>query len=518
MPALLLFLFSLLAAAGEASAHASLRGATPPDGAMLETAPATIELVFSEPVALLAYSLATAEGGTVAARAEATGDGSRLLFFPAEALARGSYLLRWRVASLDGHPVAGRIAFSIGAIPALAPAESEAVPVPLLAARALHLATTVLGGGAGIALLLLPLGSASRTRTVRLARILLLAALPAALFRFAATGLEATGLPALALAGPEPWSAALATGVHAALATTTAGCLLLAISIGGGAPPTLPALFGLLLAAGGFGLTGHTATAAPVVVFAPALVLHLLGAMFWLGALVPLALALRHDPPATARAVFEQFSERALLVVPTLLALGLLLAMRQLPDGGALLASPWGRLLLFKLALLAGLLAVAAINRLRLVPALSAGDPGARPALSRLLALDLALAIGLLAVTAALGAAPPPRLPHPGAGQELRLAGAGLAARVEIAPARPGWNRLAIALDPARPPPLEVRLRLVPENGAGEPLEATATAADDGTYRTDPLLLVPAGTWQLAVGVLLDPFTRVELSGRLSLP
>lgn len=517
MPAILLCLLVLLLAGGEAAAHASLRASSPPDGASLADPPERIELLFSEPVVPLLLALETTEGRRIPAGSETGGDGARLVLVPGEALGRGAYLVRWRVVSIDGHPVAGRLAFAIGDIPEPATASGERASVPLLLARALHIASVVTGAGAVMALLLLPLGPEARARTVRLARALLLASAGAALVRLAVTGLEASGLPTGALLGPEPWSAALATGVHAALAASAAGCLLLASVIGGGVPPPLPAWLGLLLAAGGFGLTGHTATAPPAALFAPALVLHVALAMAWLGALAPLLLSLRHDPPAIAQLVLARFSDRALVGVPVLVVIGTVLAMRQLPGGSDLLETRWGGILLLKLGLLTGMLAIGGANRLRLVPAFAAGDPRAGPRLRRLLGIDLVLAVALLAATAGLGTTPPPRLVTDAPGQTIRLAHGAIATRLEIVPGTAGWNRIAVRLEPPAPPPLEVRLRLVAEDGAGEPLETGARPGPDGNHRTDPLLLVPAGTWRLSVGVLLDPFTRVELEGRLAL-
>lgn len=443
MPLFLLPL-ALRFGAGEARAHATLHGPTPLDGAVLETAPPVIELVGSEPVAPLAYGPERAEGGAEAARAEAAGDGSRLLFVLAEAPSNSGRRLRRRVAPVDGHPVAGRLAFAIATNPALAPAEPEAVSVPLLAARTPNLSTPVLAGGAVIALLLLPLRPAARARSARLARILPSPALPAALFRFAAT-------------------------------------------------------------------------APPAVLFAPALVLHVVLAPARLGASAPQALSRGHDRLPTMLAVLAGFSDRALPGVPTPLAIGAVLAMRQMSEGGALVGFLRGRLSLLGLALPGGLPVVATVERSRLVSALSAGDGAARPWLPPLPAFDLSLATGLFAVTAGPGTVPSSRLSAAEAGHGLRVAGAGAVARFEGVPARglePAGDRpraaaVAAARGPAPPGPGE---------RCGRAARSGATPAEHGTFRTEPLLLVPAGSWQLAAGVPLDPFTRVELPGRLSLP
>jgi copper transport protein len=531
--AILTFLAACLAP-GEAPAHASLHAASPPDGAFLEAAPAEILLRFSEPVVPLSVTLEAADGARLEARLEAGGDGSGLRLLPAAALPRGSYLVRWRVASVDGHPVAGRTAFAVGmADPPVVAAAGADEPgrLRLAAVRLLHLATTIAGAGAGLALCLLPLGPRAARATARFAVGALAAALAAAVVRALATGLEAQDLPASALLGVEPWRAAHRLGLLPPLATTAAGVLLLLPALRLlPAPRLLPALrllptlrrragtravvplagLGVLLAAAGFGLGGHTASAPPTAVFAPLLVLHVALAMFWLGALVPLGLSLRLDPPATARAVLERFSERAILLVPLLLLVGTLLAMRQMPEGG-LLDSLWGRILLLKLALLAGLLSVAAVNRSRLLPRLAADDATAAPRLRRLLAVDGGLALLLLAATAALTTTPPPRLLAPAVAEELLLAEAGLIARVRIVPGAAGWNRVEVRV-PRDPPPAEVRLVLRPLGPEAQPVEAIARPDGVDAFRTDPLLLVPAGAWRLGLGILLDPFTRVELA------
>jgi copper transport protein len=516
---LLLLLLLLVLLAHEARAHASLRAVLPPNGAALETAPAEILLQFSEPVAPLAVTLERGEGGRLEVALETLGDGSSLRLRPAEPLTPGAYLVRWRVVSVDGHPVGGRSAFAVdvGELPLAGPAERTSGGPALLALRAVHLATAVVGAGGALALLLLPLGPASSRATHLWVRRALAGSIAAAFAEAAVTGLEAADLPVSALFGTEPWRATATAGVVPALATTGFGAVLLWFVLGRNAagPRRAATWTGILLGAAGFGLTGHTASAPPAALFAPLLVLHVGLAAFWLGALLPLALSLRLDPPATARAVLERFSEKAILLVPLLVLLGVVLAARQMPEGG-LVTTAWGRILLVKLALLGGLLLVAVANRLRLLPRFAAGDHRAGEALRRLLALDGGLALALLAATAALTTTTPPRLSAPAEGRELLLADGVLAARVRILPGAAGWNRLEARLLHG-PPPEEVRFRLEAVGAPGEPVEAVARPDDAGDYRTDPLLLVPAGSWQLAVGLLLDPFTRVELRARIEL-
>lgn len=89
-----------------------------------------------------------------------------------------------------------------------------------------------------------------------------------------------------------------------------------------------------------------------------------------------------------------------------------------------------------------------------------------------------------------------------------------LAAPVRILPGVAGWNRLEVSV-PDRPPREAVQIRLQPPSAMGEPVETLARPDGVGAYRTDPLLLLPAGTWRPGVGILLDPFTRAELAAEI---
>jgi len=84
---------------------------------------------------------------------------------------------------------------------------------------------------------------------------------------------------------------------------------------------------------------------------------------------------------------------------------GLFASWVHLDGVGALVTSAYGRLLLLKLALVAGVLALGALNSKRLTPTL--GAPAGRSAMRRSATLGFALANLLLAVTAVLVRASP---------------------------------------------------------------------------------------------------------------
>jgi len=158
------------------------------------------------------------------------------------------------------------------------------------------------------------------------------------------------------------------------------------------------ALPAALVALGSFLVSGHTLIDSHRVLLLPLLALHVGAAAFWFGALGCLR---RLAPPADAAylKVLDRFSVRALWLVPLLGLAGVLLAATLLPDWGAL-RRPYGVLLLMKAALFAVLLGLAALNRLRIVPALARGEPAAAATLRVTLTAEYLLVMVVLAVTA----------------------------------------------------------------------------------------------------------------------
>jgi putative copper resistance protein D len=75
-----------------------------------------------------------------------------------------------------------------------------------------------------------------------------------------------------------------------------------------------------------------------------------------------------------------------------------------------LVASPYGRALLVKLALAAPLLALGAVNHFRHVPAMSRGDAAAPALLARNVRIEVAVAAAVLLATALLGILPMPHV------------------------------------------------------------------------------------------------------------
>jgi putative copper export protein/mono/diheme cytochrome c family protein len=171
------------------------------------------------------------------------------------------------------------------------------------------------------------------------------------------------------------------------------------------------ALLGALALAGHGGATPGTAG----VVHLIADVAHAIAAGVWVGGLLPFALLLAAarragDTPAlgVARDATRRFSNLGLASVATLLATGIVNTIFLAGSVPALLGTNYGQLLLLKITLFLAMVVIAAVNRLKLTPELSAGP--AAPALRRLqrnALVEAALGLIIIGIVGALGSIPP---------------------------------------------------------------------------------------------------------------
>ncbi len=146
-------------------------------------------------------------------------------------------------------------------------------------------------------------------------------------------------------------------------------------------------------------------------------VLHLVAAAAWVGGLLPLVLVLGTieggaGSLAAARSVTLRFSALGVVAVGTLLVTGTINTWYLAGSITALTETDYGRLLLTKIALFLGMVAIAAVNRLRLTPRLVAGGndrttPRAWRELRRNALIEIVAGAAILAIVAALGVTPP---------------------------------------------------------------------------------------------------------------
>jgi putative copper resistance protein D len=184
-----------------------------------------------------------------------------------------------------------------------------------------------------------------------------------------------------------------------------AGGLLLAAI---GVRPQRPAwwaLPGSLLAATSYAWTGHAHALTPNLLPVLLLGVHLLAVAFWLGALAPLEAVARAGDLSCTAAAAARFGAAAVVIVAVLIAAAATLLWLLLGGVGGLgdiWRSAYGRWIILKLAFVAGLLGVAAYNKLRLTPRLRAGDAGAGRSLRAAIRLEMLLGGLALAGTATL--------------------------------------------------------------------------------------------------------------------
>lgn len=129
--------------------------------------------------------------------------------------------------------------------------------------------------------------------------------------------------------------------------------------------------------------------------------LHLFCVASWFGGLLPFIYCLRLAHGRWRQAAIctmMRFSRYGHLAVAGAIASGVVNAL--LIQGGLISTSPWGRMLLFKCALVAAMVAIALVNRYVLVPRMSAGGTRAEQLIVRTTQIEIALgALALFAVS-----------------------------------------------------------------------------------------------------------------------
>ena len=161
-----------------------------------------------------------------------------------------------------------------------------------------------------------------------------------------------------------------------------------------------------LIVIGSFLLEGHTAGSVAQLLVAPLLLIHLTAVSWWLGALFPLIAVTRRADPATTVATIGSFGSRAVLVVGGLLAVGALLVL-LLTGAMVDLDSAYQQRLLIKLGLVALLLALATVNKLRLTPLLQRDYARGAARLRTSIRMEIAVAALILCASAWLVATAP---------------------------------------------------------------------------------------------------------------
>src|SRR4051794_17599072 len=460
--ALCLATFALVPAG--AAAHATLLESAPAAGASLASAPAQVRLRFNEPVQLLGrtdVSVVAAHARPVAGGAARSSprDASVVVLPLRRGLGPGSYTVRYRVLSADGHAIQDALVFGTGGAAVGAPVLgaggglSEESPLAVagrlleLLALALLLALPVFRWVVWEPAVraLLPAGSVDRVRALAWSRsrfsvahwsVLGVAIAAEAVAMVIKTGttfglgfgaaLTRPGMDVRLLAETRYGSLLqVRWALVVALLVAAVGLWLVEAPSEPGAPRESDgrrrcAVLALLplAALGVVSLQGHASQAplGPLSIAADAL--HLGAVAIWLGGLPCLVVALRAAPrivPVSGRklaaSVLGRFSALALAAVAVLGVTGLARAVGELSDPAQLWDSAYGRSLIYK-TLLLWPIAFLAFRTRRVIVALARrapNDPTLR-LVRRSVGVEFAIGLAIVVVATVLAAQVPGRV------------------------------------------------------------------------------------------------------------
>ena len=534
-----------------ADAHAELLSTEPAAGEHLATAPDQVVLHFSEAVNLgddLVRVLDSA-GDEVDAGDPVHLNGERSsVALPLPSLDDGGYVVSWRVISSDGHPVGGAFTFRVGDASAAAPGEDQALIDDVLggsgqgdtvlgvvygvARFAAFAGVIVLIGAIAFVAWLWPAGRDDR-RARRIGAVAWWTALVATLAcipLYAAYVVGGSLGDALdpSLIGDElghqngrAWLArALLLAVIAVVARSKRADRWLLSGLGAALLVTIS-------------LTGHAVSGDLVPLAFVTDLAHLGAVSVWLGGLVVLIGSLLWRESGSRRGddevatIVGRFSQVAFGAVVVIVVSGAIQGWRQVGSYDALFDTAYGRLLVTKVLLVAGMLVAASFSRAWIrnravagarAMALSPG-PGAVAAsadrgsaslavLRRSVAAEVALAVGVLAVTAMLVNAVPgaasggdtgPRGPF-----ATQVHGETLMVQVAVDPVIVGQSDVKLTvtdhgLNPIEPEEVQASLTL-PERDLG-PITLTLENTGPGVYVASDVEIPYPGEWQLDMAV-----------------
>lgn len=434
---------------GSAYAHNTLVSSDPANGASLDTAPAQVTWDFdnSVPLETMTVTLIDATG----ARTELSGSvhgtaGDTQVITPLPVLLPGPVSLRWRLVGPDGHPITGRVDFTIAAT---SPTTTPAIVTTVPAGSATVPPTSTSLAPAVTATADVDDGSFSTPSVVRwvlrygsyLAVMAIVGILLTGSYVWAGAGTQpllrwvlsrsllATAILAVLqllvvasdISGTAPWSS---FGSIDAANTTDAGmALLLRIVLALSmwvvlfqhrivhrevywAAVSLPGL-GLLAT---WAFAGHSRSMRWPAVGVAADVAHHAAAAAWIAGLAIVGwIVIPTTKPDVLVPAVRNFSRAAAVSVAVLVATGLVQSVRLVGNPTNLLDVNHGRYLAAKVVVLAAMLGVANLNRRRTETRLDDAATLDRyvGALRRAVLVEFAIGLVVIGITAAMVVSPP---------------------------------------------------------------------------------------------------------------
>jgi copper transport protein len=522
------------------AAHAAVVATYPADGSVLASPPAEVTVTFDEPVVMTPSSLAvyTPNGNRADTGTTTLGAPYEIQVSLLGGLGNGTYTATWHVVSDDTHPVSGAFTFSVGApsatsVPALSVSGDWLVSAAFTVARWLEYGCFALLCGS-VAFLIACWPDGARRRGV------------ARLVTLSWAGLLVSTLLGLLLQGPYAANAGLGSlldpsllrsTLNSRLGTASQARELMAFLAGVAASlllPRLPSLRrrGLVVAGIGWAVLStsvaaswavydHASTGVQAASGLPVAIVHLDAMALWIGGLAVLAgFALRRPGEPGVAAAVPRFSAMALACVTAIVASGAYQTWREVGEWGALTGTPYGRLVLAKMAGLVALIALGYLARRvirRARPELDWTRAMLRLRLS--VAAELLVAAAILALSALLVNTATGReayAPTVTASQPFDTGapgGTGVA-HVFVGPARLGPNTVEVYLTAVRGSsiaPAAVTADLFfPARHIG-PVPVTLTRTGTGQYRALNVVFAFTGQWTLRITVRGDAFDETSV-------
>jgi copper transport protein len=493
----LLAVVGLTFGARPALAHAGLESSDPPDGAVLETAPAQILLTFSEPPDLTLSTLGVldATGAEVPLHDPEVvpGEGGRqVALTPMTTLDDGVYTVTFRVVSrTDGHLTAGSIAFGVGEVTgdvvptASAPTENPWPSALSVIGKTLLYVGLILIFGAAV------VGMGAFAGEVPGRRVLLplagvTALIGASVMLVAEARSVGAGIGTIARSDAgEPFLRLIIVCAIVAVVATIAGFRSGGLWLAGAGEA---AALAMLVRATGGHAGGH-----PLQVVLQWI--HFMVVAVWVGGFTLLLLLVRgrrrSTPPVAEARAYSSLAGYALIVV---VVSGVVRAIDELDGWSGITKAfdtSYGTTLVIKVSIVIALIGLGTLNRFRAIPRLSDGSP----LLARLIGVEVVTAVAIFGATATLTGLPPhpqPSRPAQGAAPaSLTVEGSDFATTVHA----------TLSITPGAPGPNEYEAHVV-DFDSGEPVAADGVAlrfeavgrADLDASQAD-LMLDPDGHW-----------------------
>lgn len=513
-----------------ASAHARLVASVPTANAVLEEPPSRIVLSFDEDIetSLASIRLYDQRGAELPVGSVHQAGDTTTSAADVSGLGTGTFVVVWRVASVDGHVVDGAFAFQVGTGEAVDTAAlidkvrtGSTVPAGVnRIAGVMRLASMLgviaaIGGGLWLAVSAGPGAGARRSRVlVVAATVLALVGSVGVLawfgvrIRAGSVGDGFTGL-----------------GVGDAVRTRTGQLYLVRIGAAlvwlvltgtlGHRLTTWWRAVGLvsgLAAIVSFSATGHPNATRPPSLWVGLDLIHLTSVAVWAGGLMLFTFggAVWFSEPEER--TLRRFSTAAAWAVPAVVVTGVLQTLKLSGGLSDLTASAWGRYLVTKLVFVVILIVLGAVSRW----ALNQAGPSA---IRRTVGAEALLSVTIVALAAALVAVPPHAGP-PAKPFSSTLSEAGLIVDVNVGPGQVGSNEIHVVITPpggSLQPVADAQARasLAERSIPNAPitLERLGPNHYTGTW------VVPApGTWTVQLLVETKPGAITQLTATVEIP